>query len=113
VMSCGSLPTGDEFAVLSERRREHLVLALFGELDLATAPALEQQLEAVWASDAPALVLDLEGLAFIDSTGLRLILHAQRRALAEEKGFSLRRLPRQAQRVFEVVGLTGRVPVDR
>jgi anti-anti-sigma factor len=111
-MSSGSLLTGDEFAVVCERTREHLVLALFGELDLATAPALEQQLETVWASDAPALVLDLEGLTFIDSTGLSLILHAQQRALAEEKGFSLRRLPRQAQRVFDLVGLTGRVPVD-
>jgi anti-anti-sigma regulatory factor len=46
-MSCGSLPTGDEFAVVCERTREHLVLELFGKLDLATAPALEQQLETV------------------------------------------------------------------
>lgn len=111
-MSYASVPTGGDFAVICEETSEHLMLQISGELDLATAPALEQQLETVWASDAPALVLDLEGLTFIDSTGLSLILHAQRRALAEEKGFSLRRLPRQAQRVFELVGLTGRVPVD-
>jgi anti-sigma B factor antagonist len=111
-MNCASQPTSDGFAVVREYTRERLILRLFGELDLATAPALEQELETVWSSSGPALVLDLERLTFIDSTGLTLILHTQRRAQAEEKHFSLRRLPIQTQRVLELAGVTGLVPVD-
>src|SRR3954462_4237702 len=57
VMSSASVPTGDDLTVICEPSREHLILHVFGELDLATAPALERQLENAWANDPPALVL--------------------------------------------------------
>jgi anti-sigma B factor antagonist len=111
-MSSASVPTGDDLTVICEPSGEHLILHVFGELDLATAPALERQLENAWANDPPALVLDLRGMTFIDSTGVKLILETHLRAITQEKRFSLRRLPRQAQRVFDLLGLTGRLPID-
>jgi anti-sigma B factor antagonist len=110
-MSNASVPTGDHLAVICEQTSEHLVVQVAGELDIATAPALERQLQNAWASDPPALVLDLQGITFIDSTGVKLILEAHQRAIAEEKPFGLRRVPRQAKRVFDLAGLTGRVPI--
>lgn len=101
-----------DFVVVHDETSEGLVLQLYGELDLATAPALAQHLEEAWAGDPPALILDLDGLRFMDSSGVRLIVEYHRRAVAEGKRFSLRRLPSQVQRICDLVGLTGRVPID-
>jgi anti-anti-sigma factor len=45
-----------------------------GELDMNTAPELEQQLEAVLAGGDSAVILDLSECEFIDSTGIALIV---------------------------------------
>jgi anti-sigma B factor antagonist len=111
-MTSGRMTMGGDFAVVHDQTSDGLVLEVYGELDLATAPALEHELETAWARDPPALVLDLHGLRFMDSTGVRLIVATHQRALAEDKRFALRRLPRQAQRVCDLAGLTGRVPID-
>ncbi len=50
-----------------------------GELDLATAPQLEETLEAAQAS-ARLVVLDLRRLTFLDSTGVHLVIDAGTRA---------------------------------
>jgi len=101
-----------ELSVVREQRGRHLILTVFGELDLATTPLLKQHLENGWAEDPTAVVLDLQGVRFIDSTGVRLIVETHERAIAENKRFSLRRLQRQVQRVCDLVGVSGRVPVD-
>jgi anti-anti-sigma factor len=55
-------------------------LRLSGELDLATAPDLEQHLRALEEGEGIRIVLDLSELAFMDSAGLAVILEAERRA---------------------------------
>ena len=56
-----------------------LLVALAGELDLATAPQLEAEL--LRAADASQdVTIDLAGLSFFDSTGLTLLLRAAERA---------------------------------
>src|SRR5687768_1490211 len=62
---------------IKERRSEDgaLLLALVGELDLATVPALGERLQSASAS-REAVVLDLAELEFMDSAGLRLLLEA-------------------------------------
>jgi len=85
-------------------------IAPAGELDIATTPALEQ---AIADASVPgsALVLDLRGLTFMDSTGLRTL--AQTNARAEEDGFTLEiwRGPRQIERVLEISGLGALLPL--
>src|SRR4051794_24989479 len=46
-------------------------LALSGELDISSAPRVEEELTRIEADPPALLVLDLRGLAFMDSTGLR------------------------------------------
>jgi anti-sigma B factor antagonist len=111
-MSSAFMPVGCELAVVCEERGGELILAVSGELDLATAPVLEHHLEKAWTRDPTAIVLDLERLRFIDSTGLRLIVETHQRAIAQDTRFSLRRLQNQVQRVCDLVGVTGRVPID-
>jgi len=52
------------------------VLALAGELDLATLPVAERALAQARAGGARRLVLDLGGVSFLDVSGLRLIFSA-------------------------------------
>ena len=78
--------------------------ALVGELDIATAPALEEAAMRAWADGAEQLVLDCSGLDFIDSTGLHTILRLRRRAVR----LSVVHASAAVRRVFEVTG----VPLD-
>jgi len=58
-------------------------IELAGELDIATGPDLERALETQLAQAVRDLVLDLRGVTFIDSSGLRVVLVASRSASDE------------------------------
>jgi anti-anti-sigma factor len=94
----------DEFSVSRHRAGDAVVVAPVGEIDLATVGTVEAEIQAALA-DAPALVLDLREVTFIDSAGLRLVLETSRRAAR----FSVVRGPHEVQRVFGLVGLDERL----
>jgi anti-anti-sigma factor len=77
---------------------------LSGELDMATAPQLEEALSDA-ARGSVAVILDLSELEFMDSTGLQVIVRA--RALLEEVECRLVLVPggRQVQLMFEITGV--------
>jgi anti-anti-sigma factor len=79
-------------------------LSLEGELDLANASALEERLSELEDSGSTQLTVDLAGLDFIDSTGLRVLLQASARAQERGHELILRPAPATVQRVFEVTG---------
>lgn len=88
---------------------EH-VIALSGELDLATAEIVQAELRRVEDGDARAIVLDLRELTFIDSSGVRLVYMADRRSRADSDRLLIRRGPDSIQRVFAITDLEGRLP---
>jgi anti-anti-sigma factor len=53
-----------------------VAVLLAGELDLETAPGLEEELAALGATQRTRVVLDLRGVTFMDSAGLKAILRA-------------------------------------
>ncbi len=70
-----------------------LVLTVSGELDIATAPALRDRLDAAIKAGKLNLVIDLHGVDFLDSVALATIVHARKElpeagklALAVEPG---------------------------
>jgi len=93
----------------SERDGETHVVALLGELDIAGAPALEEELLRVEATDAAKIVVDLSRLEFIDSTGIRLVVMAADRCSGHGR-LTLLRGPKQVHRVFEITDLAQRLP---
>ena len=95
-------------SVRSRRDGDAHVVELIGELDLDGAPAVEEELLAAEATDAPSIVVDLGGLQFIDSTGIRLIVMAAERDV--DGRLTLRRGTKQVQRVFEITDLVDRLP---
>jgi anti-sigma B factor antagonist len=68
------VPLQDEFEVDLEARDEELWVLPRGDLDLAAAPELRETLSLALRSDAPAVVIDLRGLDFLDSTGLKALV---------------------------------------
>jgi anti-sigma B factor antagonist len=86
-------------------RDDAIWVTLSGELDLATAPTLQAALQEAESGDAAhPIVLDLRRLAFIDSSGLRVVLAAAKRAGDQGRRFVLVRGSDQVDRVFQVTG---------
>ncbi len=79
----------DQLTVATRRIGERVALvAVAGELDLATAPRLEAELSGAQAAGLE-VTLDLAGLEFFDSTGLTLLLRASERARQHGGGLEL------------------------
>ncbi len=70
----------DGLMIDASREGEKYVIRVMGELDLNGCPRLELALSEAEVSDAGRILLDIEGLTFIDSTGLGTILRASRRS---------------------------------
>jgi len=90
---------------------DRVVLALHGELDLVGAPLLEGEIESAAVEGAPLIVLDLEDLQFIDSSGLRVILSAHERARERGQAFALTRGSQQVQRLLSIAGVSGHLRI--
>ena len=77
-----------------------------GELDLATAPELEQKVLAAVRDGGREVVVDLRELTFMDSTGVRAIVAAHH--AAEASGTTLRVVrPRPGSAVLRVIEISG------
>lgn len=85
-----------------------VVLELGGELDLESAPELERQLKEVGDTRPGRLLIDLGRLEFMDSTGLAVMVRAQRSARDNGHRLALRPGPTQVQRLFELTGVLDR-----
>ena len=77
-------------------------MGLQGELDLASAPQFESEIDSGEVASCATLVVDLDGLQFIDSTGLRLIFAASGRAQERGQQFAVTRGSEQVQRLLAI-----------
>ena len=96
--------------VRAEQRADEQVIALAGELDLDGAGRVDDALRRAEATDARRIVLDLSGLDFIDSSGIRVVIGAEARSRGDGGRLTLIRGPRAVQRVFEISGIADRMP---
>lgn len=88
-------------------RGSYSVLAVSGEVDVATVPRLRELLHSLVAQGRTKIVVDLDRVDFLDSTGLGVLVGALKRVKGAEGGV-LRLVCTQARtrKVFEVTGLT-------
>src|SRR3954451_6395122 len=99
------------FAVTISERGTAVQVALEGELDIGTAPRLEDDLRRVEADGPELLVIDLSGLEFMDSTGLRLLINADMRARDAGRRLVLGRANEMVQRVLRLTRLDERLEI--
>ena len=80
-------------------------LAMHGDVDMATAPALDDALaDAIRESDG-AFVVDLSGVEFLDSSGLKLLLRARALLGREDRALAVVCPRGRVRRVFELSGV--------
>jgi anti-anti-sigma factor len=102
-----------ELTVRAEQAGATHVLALSGELDISNVDAVAAQLERIEATVAlQEIVVDLRGLRFIDSTGLRLLIEASRRADRAAHRLRLLRPDDRVFRVFEIAAVGTLLPFE-
>ena len=82
-------------------------LVLLGEIDSYTAPDLAERL----AGDPPIEVVDVAGVTFIDSSGLRAIVEAHQARASSGSRLVLRSPSPAVQRLLEISGLAGHLDV--
>lgn len=88
------------------------VLSIAGRLDAATAPQLKQQIDSLFDQGRYRIVLDLAGLEYIASPGLRVLIEARKRArdwkITDLEGGDVRiaNLPPRIKEVFDLTGFT-------
>jgi anti-sigma B factor antagonist len=82
-----------------------IVLKLQGELDMASAPALSRALGTALDAQPAVLTLDFSQLTFLDSTGLRVLITACRRATAEGRSFVIRSPSRSVLKTLQLTGV--------
>ncbi len=95
----------EHLRVDARRTDERVVLHLTGELDLASSPIFERALEDADVASAPLLVLDLDELKFVDSTGLRVILLAHEGSRARGQEFAITQGSPQVQRLLSITSV--------
>ena len=104
----------DTTPAMTVRRRlvgHRTVLAVTGEVDLATAPALGSAVDAALASGAQELWLDLSATTFMDSSGLHLLLDAHRRMRGLRRRLAIVCPGGAVRRLFEIAGVADALPL--
>jgi anti-sigma B factor antagonist len=97
-----------QFRLQTTRADGVCVVAAEGELDLASARALEREILSACVDGGDVLV-DLRATKFMDSSGLRALLRGRETCVARGAELAVvRELPTQVRRVLEVAGIDDR-----
>lgn len=97
--------------VSSTERDGWTILALVGQLDVATAPDFRQALQEAQYTGANRIVLDLASLEFLDSFGLGVILGGVKRATSHDGRLVIAGAPPRVHQVFELAGIEAALPL--
>jgi anti-sigma B factor antagonist len=95
-----------ELAIIDDASQGRTIVKLSGELDIASAPDLREQLLAILSRGTLShLILDLAKLGFIDSSGIAVFVNTERRARLLGCTFALVAPQAPVSRVLQVCGL--------
>ncbi len=86
-------------------------VALTGRLDTVTAPQLETVLDGI-LPDTESLTLDFEGLEYISSAGLRLLLKAQK-IMCKKGGMKLLHVSDEISEIFDITGFSNFLVIEK
>ncbi|MFN8149136.1 MAG: STAS domain-containing protein [Candidatus Nanopelagicales bacterium] len=87
------------------------IVAATGEVDVYTAPVLDDALSAVVSGGATRVVVDLSGVDFLDSTGLSVLVKALKRVRDADGALDVVVTAERVNKVFRITGLDQVIPV--
>jgi anti-sigma B factor antagonist len=93
------------FCVAARHGQDRLILELQGELDMACAHQLDEALAGANLGGSSAVVLDLRGVCFLDSTGLKAIFKARKAVSESGRLFAVTKGSAQVQRLLSLTRL--------
>jgi anti-sigma B factor antagonist len=99
-----------ELTIRVEHDGDVEVMSLYGDLDFASVPALEEEWERLWSDGVEAVLIDLSGLQFMDSTGLRVLLEMVGETRGDGDRVRLLRGTHQVQELMELSGVDEMLP---
>lgn len=94
----------DVFKSSVSQEEHRTVVTLEGELDAASSDELAQVLHGVLSNQPRRVVVDLAGVTFMDSSGLRSLLQGSERAANQDTQLVVERASGIVRRVLEVTG---------
>ncbi len=100
-----------KLTVRVEKDGEDLLVRAFGALEACNAMTLEEELRLAMAANSTGVVLDLSGVTFIDSAGVRVLAVTARRSLRTDGGFCLLRGSDEVDRAIVTAGLQESLPL--
>jgi anti-sigma B factor antagonist len=106
-MPAAKLSPDRPFSISVVPDRQEVIVVPRGELDLASADALDAEARRLRASGFAQIVIDLREVEFIDSTGLGVLLSLRNDAKRDGHDLTLVSGPRAVQRVFELTATRG------
>ncbi len=86
-------------------------LAVAGEIDLATVPELETAVDSVFGANSHSLVVDLRETSFMDSTGLKALVMANRRFDESGRRFAIAVSGGPVSRLLDLSGVETSIKV--
>jgi anti-anti-sigma factor len=91
----------------------YVIAVLRGELDIASAPALREELLGLLRPGASRLIIDLSGVTNADSSGIAVLVGTGRRAVLRGGWLRLASLAPELARAFSVTGLNRHFAIFR
>ena len=89
-----------------DQHGDYTVLAVRGEVDVYTAPRLRERLIELVSQGSHQVVVDLEGVDFLDSTGLGVLVGGLKRVRAHDGSLDLVCTQERILKIFRITGLT-------
>jgi anti-sigma B factor antagonist len=112
-MSQPAAPSPAGLSVHDELDDDHLRVAATGELDIATFRTLTDRIDHYRAGTHRRVTLDLRGLTFIDSSGMRALINADADARLRARELTILVGDGPARSALELTGLDQMLPIHR
>jgi anti-sigma B factor antagonist len=100
-----------DLSVETRNEGDKTVVSVAGEIDVYTAPKLREQIVQLVEDGRYHLVVDMEHVEFLDSTGLGVLVGGLKRVRAHDGSLQLVCTQERILKIFRITGLTKVFPV--
>ena len=88
---------------VNERSKSIFKVAIQGSIDSENCPKLEAEMDSLLAQSPEVVIIDLEGVTYITSMGLSLMVKTEKNIKDKGKTLLVINIPPQIQKVFDVI----------
>jgi anti-sigma B factor antagonist len=100
-----------DLSLSTRAERGRTVVEVTGEIDVYTAPKLREQLAELVDAGRHDIVVDMQGVEFLDSTGLGVLVGGLKRVKQHDGSMNLVCTQERILKIFRITGLTKVFPI--